>query len=82
MACISAAEGASERAARLFGAAEALREAGGYQHMPEEDAWREPYLAMARSQLNEASWEAAFDEGRAMTMDDAISYALEKNTYG
>jgi tetratricopeptide (TPR) repeat protein len=39
MACISAAEGASKRTARLFGAAEALREAVGYQHVPEEDVW-------------------------------------------
>jgi hypothetical protein len=51
MACIAAAEGEAERAARLFGAGQAPREAVGYHHMPEEDAWREPYLADARSRL-------------------------------
>ena len=45
--CMSGAKGEAERAARLFGAAEALREAVGYQHMPEEDALREPYCGRA-----------------------------------
>lgn len=75
MACISAAEGASKRTARLFGAAEALRETGGYQQVPEEDAWREPYLAVARSRLDEAAWAEAWAQGRAMSMEQAIEYA-------
>ena len=40
--------GEAERAARLFGAAGALREAVGYQQAPRERALREPYLAAAR----------------------------------
>jgi tetratricopeptide (TPR) repeat protein len=76
MACISAAEGEAERTARLFGAAEALREAVGYQHLPEEDTWREPYIGAVRSQLDEASWEKAWAEGRAMSFDEAVSYAM------
>jgi predicted ATPase/class 3 adenylate cyclase len=78
LACVAAAEGESERAARLFGAAESLREAVGYQHDPEEDALREPYLAMVRSRLDDASWEGAWAEGRGTTFDEAISYALEE----
>ena len=77
MACIAAAEGEAERAARLFGAAQALREALGYHHMPEEDALREPYIAAARSRLGEEPWEEALAEGRAMTLERAIAYALE-----
>ena len=46
--------------------------------MPEEDAWREPYMATARSQLDEASWEEAWAEGRAMSMEQAIDYALSE----
>jgi non-specific serine/threonine protein kinase len=76
LACISEAEGASERAARLFGVAEALRAAVGVQHLPEEDAWREPYLAAARSRLGEDSWEEALAQGRDMSMEEAIEYAL------
>lgn len=55
--CVAEARGKSERAARLFEAAEILREAVGYQHSPEGDAWREPYLAAARSHLDEVAWE-------------------------
>jgi predicted ATPase/DNA-binding CsgD family transcriptional regulator len=78
MACIAAAEGEAERAARLFGAAEALGEEVDSQHMPEEDAWREPYLAAARSRLDEAAWDRAWAEGRAMPMEQAIKYALSE----
>ena len=79
MACISAAQGGALRAGRLFGAAEALREGVGavpYQLNPEEESWREPYLAAARSQLGEDSWEEALAQGRAMSMEEAIEYAL------
>jgi len=76
LACIFAAEEASEQAARLFGAALALREAIGYQNTLEEDAWREPYVATARSLLGEDSWEEALAQGRVMSMEEAIEYAL------
>jgi predicted ATPase/DNA-binding SARP family transcriptional activator/DNA-binding CsgD family transcriptional regulator len=76
LACKFGAEGQAERAVRLFGAAEALREAVGSEHMPEEDAWSEPYLAAARARLDEASWEEAWTEGGAMSMDQAIEFAL------
>jgi DNA-binding NarL/FixJ family response regulator len=47
----------------------------GYQPIPEADAWREPYLAAARSRLDEAAWAHAWAEGRAMSMEQAIEYA-------
>ncbi len=78
LACVAVTGGEAEQAARLFGAAEALREAVGYQHFPEEDALREPYFAMARSRLDEAAWEAAWAEGRATTPEQAIDYALSE----
>ena len=78
LACISAAEGASERAARLFGGAEMLREAVGDKHTPEEAALRGPYLTMARSRLDEVAWQAAWEEGRGMSMEQAIEYALSE----
>jgi DNA-binding CsgD family transcriptional regulator len=56
----------------------ALRVAVGFQHIPEEDAWREPYLAAARSRLDEASWAEAWVEGRTMSMEQAIDYALSE----
>jgi DNA-binding NarL/FixJ family response regulator len=79
LACISGAGGEAERAARLFGAAERLREAVGDKHTPEEAALQGPYLATARSQLDEVAWQAAWAEGRAMSMEEAIEYALSKD---
>ena len=81
LACISGAEGGAERAATLFGTAEALRETIGavaYQHSPEEEAWLEPYLEAACSSLEEASWNAAWTAGRGMTLEKAIEYALSE----
>ncbi|HEX5700778.1 MAG TPA: LuxR C-terminal-related transcriptional regulator, partial [Rubrobacter sp.] len=79
LACISVAEGATQCATKLFGAAEALREAVDSQHMAEEEALREPYVAAARSRLDEAAWQAAWAEGRAMSLEQAIEYAISQH---
>jgi predicted ATPase/DNA-binding SARP family transcriptional activator/DNA-binding CsgD family transcriptional regulator len=80
LACVAAARGEPLKAARLFGAAEALREtlseAVAFQHTPEEAAWREPSRAGARSRLGEAAWEETLGKGRAMGLKEAIEYAL------
>jgi hypothetical protein len=55
-----------------------LREATGYQQAPRARSLREPYLAAARSQVGEAAWVEAWEEGRSMTFEEAIAYALEK----
>ena len=78
LACSASAKGDAERAARLFGAAEGLREAVGYQQASRDRSLREPYLAAARSLLDEAVWEKAFIEGRVMGMGEAVEYALSK----
>ncbi len=78
LACVAGTRGEAERAAKLFGAAEALREAVGYQHTPEEGAMREPYLSTTRFRLNETTWQGAWAEGRAMSMEQAINYALSE----
>jgi non-specific serine/threonine protein kinase len=66
----------AERAAKLFGAAQMLQEAVGYSPTPIENTLWEPYLAAARSRLDEATWKAAFAEGQVMTLEEAIEYAL------
>jgi hypothetical protein len=65
------------RAARLWGAAGALREAAGSTWAPVERRLHEPYLTAARSGMDEADWMMAWEEGRAMPLEDAIAYALE-----
>jgi predicted ATPase/DNA-binding CsgD family transcriptional regulator len=64
------------RAATLLGVAEALHETTGFQPSPAGRAMQEPYIRAARSQLDEASWDAALAEGRAMGFDEAVDYAL------
>jgi DNA-binding CsgD family transcriptional regulator len=78
LACAVGTKGEAERAAKLFGAAQALREAVGYQQPPSERAVQEPYLAAARSRLEE-TWEAALAEGRAMELEEAVEYALSED---
>jgi predicted ATPase/class 3 adenylate cyclase len=64
------------RAARLWGAAEALRESIGAPPTPEARRYYERSMAAARAQLGEAAWEAAFAEGMAMSPEEAAEYAL------
>ena len=49
---------------------------------PGERALQEPYLEGARSQLDVTSWQEAWAQGRAMTLEEAISYALEEEVAG
>jgi ATP/maltotriose-dependent transcriptional regulator MalT len=78
LACTAGARGEAERAARLFGAAQALREAANYPLGLALRRLHEPYLVGARSQLGESAWTEAWEEGRAMSMEAAIEYALSE----
>ena len=66
-----------ERAARLWGAAEGLRQFIGCRSAPAARATYERALAVARAQLGEATWAVAWAEGRAMPLEQAIMYALD-----
>jgi ATP/maltotriose-dependent transcriptional regulator MalT len=78
MASLAEAQGEAVRAARLWGAAEAAREDTGMALPPIERTLHEPYLAAARSRLRERQWEDALAEGRAMSLEEAVEYALSK----
>jgi predicted ATPase/class 3 adenylate cyclase len=82
LACAAAAQGEAERVAKLFGSAQTQRKATGHHEASAEQALREPYLSVARSKLDETSWQEAWAEGRAMTLDEVISYALEEEEGG
>ncbi len=72
--------GTMTRAARLWGADEALREAAGLSLSRFESSHPdyEGLLAAARSRLDDAAWEAAWSEGRRMTPEEAVEYALSE----
>jgi predicted ATPase/class 3 adenylate cyclase len=66
-----------QSAARLFGWTDTMRSKIGNQRPPVEQADVERDLAELRSHLDEAAFEALYAEGQAMTMEQAISTALE-----
>ena len=65
------------RAARLFGAAEALRETLGAPRLAIYEEHYQRSVASLRSQLDERAWAAAWAEGRAMTLEQALTEALD-----
>jgi predicted ATPase/DNA-binding CsgD family transcriptional regulator len=80
LAGVAASKGFPVRAARLWGAAERLSEISG-GHIVREGKSTIDYeraLTAARSQLGEAAWNAAWAEGRAMSQERVIEYALER----
>jgi DNA-binding CsgD family transcriptional regulator len=65
------------RAARLLGAAAALQDVTGDFLEPIDRADFDANAARARAKLGEQAFAAAWAEGRAMSMDQAIAHALE-----
>jgi DNA-binding CsgD family transcriptional regulator/tetratricopeptide (TPR) repeat protein len=77
LAVVVSMHGDHGRAARLFGAAEALREVVGANVLPFYRADYELGVATARAGLGEEAFEEAWGQGRAMTPEEAMDYALE-----
>jgi tetratricopeptide (TPR) repeat protein len=75
-ATLMAAQGEPERAARLFGAAERLRETIQLPPLPNERAENDRFIAVLRAGLDEETFAAAWAEGRAMTREQAAASAL------
>ena len=65
---------------RLLGAAEALREAMGSPLPPCDRPDRERSIASLRARLDEDAFSAAWAEGRGMTWEEAVAYALGEPT--
>jgi tetratricopeptide (TPR) repeat protein len=65
------------RAARLFGAIELLLNVTGGQLEPTVRAEYDRNLAVARAQLDEATFAAAWAEGRMFSLEQAMAYALD-----
>jgi predicted ATPase len=80
LATVARARGELRRAARLLGAAEALLGAAGlvlYAYTTYTS--NEPHqrvASAAREELGERAWQEARDQGRAMSFEQAVEYAL------
>jgi hypothetical protein len=77
MGAAAAAMGQAHRGARLIGGGEAAAEAIGTIIESEDRMVREVGIAAARAGLGEEEFEKTRQEGRAMSMEQAIKYALE-----
>jgi tetratricopeptide (TPR) repeat protein len=79
VAALEAALGRPEAAARLWGAAEALREALGTPIYPVDRAEYAPIIAATRAQLGEAAFAAAWDQGRQLTPEATLAGVNERS---
>jgi hypothetical protein len=77
-AFIAKAQEQAERAATSFGAAAALREKINIAMTPQERIEYDREVADLRAGMDEQVFDSAWAQGRAMTMDEAIEYALNE----
>ena len=72
-ACVAAELGDGLRAARLAGAAEAIRHEAGTPTPQRDVALLERYLAPARAAIERGAWDAELAAGRALTKEQAVA---------
>lgn len=77
---IAAAQGVPTQAARLLGAADALRQAISSRLTSSVRADYERDVAAVRAALGNEAFAAAWADGRAMTLEQAIEHALRNES--
>jgi len=77
LAATALAQGHIERSIRLSGAAEVLREAIGSSISPAVQSIRADCLARVCRQVDESTFTQDWESGRAMSLAQAIEFALE-----
>jgi tetratricopeptide (TPR) repeat protein len=79
LAALLIATGKPEKAARLIGCADATRERIPDRRPVIEEADTYRNMAAILSKIGPSGFEVAYDDGRSMTLDKAVTYALEEN---
>jgi predicted ATPase/DNA-binding SARP family transcriptional activator len=64
------------RAATLFGASDAVRASIGARRQPDHEILYERWLARTLSRLDTSAYSRRYEDGRALTLEDACSLAL------
>jgi predicted ATPase len=82
VACVAGVGGETERAAQLWGAAQSLHETKGIPRDIDFLAEADVRISAVRSGMGEEEWEEAWRKGQAMTLDEAVSYALGEEEAG
>jgi hypothetical protein len=67
---------------RLWGAAQSLHETKGIPRDDDFLAEADARISAVRLGMGEETWKEAWRKGRAMTLDEAVSYALEEEAGG
>ena len=75
---LAAAKAKGGRAARLWGAAEAMRENIDATVPPINQLDYDRSMAAALARLDRAAWEAAWEQGKAMSPEQIVEYALSE----
>jgi predicted ATPase/DNA-binding CsgD family transcriptional regulator len=75
VAVLTGQDGSHREAARLFGAARAIRQRMGAVRFKVWDAGYEASVAAVRDALGEQDFDAAWAEGAALSTEEAIAYA-------
>lgn len=78
LAVLAFGVGSHLEAARLFGAADAIRQRGGLIRFKIFDAFFEFPVAAIREALGENDFESAWAEGAALSTEEAIAYAQRR----
>jgi len=77
-----AAQGNARRAATLLGASEAIFESMSVSLQPADKVEIDRYVVLAREQLAETEFQAAWAEGRQMSFEQAVGFALSGKADG
>jgi predicted ATPase/class 3 adenylate cyclase/DNA-binding CsgD family transcriptional regulator len=78
LAALAVGAGSHREAARLFGAADAIRQRGGLVRIKILDAIFEFPVTALRDAMGEKDFETAWAEGSALSTDEAIAYAQRR----
>jgi predicted ATPase/DNA-binding CsgD family transcriptional regulator len=78
LAYLAVGAGSHQEAARLFGAADAIRHRSGHVRFKIFDAVYEASVAALRDAMGEKDFESAWAEGAALSTDEAIAYSQRR----
>jgi len=78
LASLNVNQGKPARAARLFAWADVMREKISNHRPPVEQAHVNKDIAACIAKMGEAAFSVAYEEGKKMSLDEAVAYALQE----
>jgi non-specific serine/threonine protein kinase len=80
MGGVAARQSQYGRAARLYGAAQAISSTIAAALNPADRAQYQHYMSIARAHISEVSWERAWALGQAMDLKQAVAFSVVENS--